>query len=178
LDQEEVACGRIALVRTPISDGKGQSRCGASGAGRLRGRVLLCPLEARMRCRMESSRCMGRCWAGLGDGGCCGGAARPGVHIVLGIHVGTLLNEALNRSYLVTAHPGVEQSCPLCTGGGQWYEDQERNDRQESSGGAGRRRNLYCHMGKRGCIGGAGAQAPVAFLGYGIASGEMEGLRG
>jgi hypothetical protein len=44
------------------------------------------------------------------------------VHIVLGITVGTLLNEALNRSYLVVAHPDVERSCTLRTGGGQRYE--------------------------------------------------------
>jgi hypothetical protein len=58
-----------------------------------------------------------RCWAGHGNGGCGGGAARPGVHIVLGMNVGTLLGEALNRSNLLTEHPVVERSQPLHAGG-------------------------------------------------------------
>jgi hypothetical protein len=94
--------------------------------------------------------------AGLGDGGCGGCAARLGVHIVLGINVGSLLGEALNRSCLVIAHTKVERSPPLCTGGGRLYEDSGQNDRQERSGMSGRRRNLMQHWRVRllwGCWG-------------------------
>jgi hypothetical protein len=52
------------------------------------------------------------------------GLLRPDVHIGLGVHVGTLLDEALNHSCLIIIHPDVDRSPSLRAGGGQSYEDQ------------------------------------------------------